>query len=67
MLVKFSTLGGGVFIEQRNEYDYTPMTRCFRFGEKGNAEFAYYGVLVSNDPAPRWYGHVFKESDFLFA
>lgn len=67
MLVKFSTLAGGVFIEQRDEPEYTSSTRCFRFDKQGNAEFAYYGELRSNNPAPRWYGHQFKEKDFIFA
>jgi hypothetical protein len=67
MLVKFSTLAGGVFIEQRDEADYTASTRCFRFDAKGNAEYAHYGDLTGNNPAPRWYGHVAKERDFVFA
>lgn len=67
MLVKFSTLAGGVFIEQRDEASYANDTRCFRFDRSGNTEFARYGDLISINPAPRWYGHSFKEKDFLFA
>lgn len=67
MLIKFSTLANGVFIEQRDETEYQADTRCFRFDEAGNAEFAYYGDLISNNPAPRWYGHMFKQDDFIFA
>lgn len=67
MLVKFSSLAGGVFIEQRDEAEYSPETRCFRFDAAGNGEWAYYGDLTSNNPAPRWYGHVFKASAFTFA
>lgn len=68
MLVKFSTLAGGVFIEVKdNETEYGPMTRCFRFDKQGNAEYALFGDLTSSNPAPRWYGHVFKEQDFTFA
>lgn len=67
MLVKFATLAGGVFIEQRDEGEYRADTRCFRFLANGSAEFAHYGDLVSVNPAPRWYGHVFKERDFTFA
>lgn len=67
MLVKFSTLAGGVFIEQTSEAEYGPMTRCFRFDKLGNAEYAHYGDLTSANPAPRWYGHSFKEKDFTFA
>lgn len=67
MLVKFSTLAGGVFIEQKDEAEYAANTRCFRFDKQGNAEFAYYGDLTSSNPAPRWYGHQFKEKDFIFA
>jgi len=67
MLVKFSTLAGGVFIEQRDEAEYKADTRCFRFDAEGNAEWASYGDLTSNNPAPRWYGHVNKAKDFTFA
>ncbi|TXH17843.1 MAG: hypothetical protein E6R03_03205 [Hyphomicrobiaceae bacterium] len=67
MLVKFSTLAGGVFIEQRDESEYSSDTRCFRFDDAGNSEWASYGNLTGNNPAPRWYGHCFKERDFIFA
>lgn len=67
MLVKFATLAGGVFIEQRDENEYKADTRCFRFDDKGNSEYAYYGELIGNNPSPRWYRHQFKAGDFLFA
>lgn len=68
MLVKFSTLAGGVFIEVRSDKnEYSHSDRCFRFDAKGNSEYAFYGDLISNNPAPRWYGHSFKEKDFIFA
>lgn len=67
MIVKFSTLAGGVFIEQRDEAEYGAETRCFRFDRQGRAEYANYGDLVGVNPAPRWYGHSFQEKDFLFA
>ena len=67
MLVKFSTLAGGVFIEVTDSDEYKPSDRCFRFDKAGNAEWASYGDLTGNNPAPRWFGHVFKERDFLFA
>lgn len=68
MLLKFSTLAGGVFIEQvAGDFDYLPTTRCFRFDAQGNAEFAYYACLKGDNPAPRWFGHAFKEKDFVFA
>ena len=67
MLVKFSTLAGGVFIEVLDGEEHQPTDRCFRFDDHGNAEFALYGDLVSGNPAPRWYGHAFKGSDFTFA
>lgn len=67
MLVKFSTLGGGVFIEVKDGNEYGPMDRCFRFDDKGNSEFAYYQDLMNNGERARWYGHQFTKSDFLFA
>lgn len=65
ILVKFSNLAGGVFIEQREEDEYQPDTRCFRF--ENGVEYAFYGDLMSNNPAPRWYGHVFGPQQFIFA
>ena len=67
MIIKFSTLAGGVFIEQDDKPSYTPGTRCFRFDANDNSEFAYYGDLTSANPEPRWYGHVFKAKQFTFA
>lgn len=67
MLVKFSSLAGGVFIEVSDGFERKPLDRCFRFDAKGNAEYAFFADLVGNDPAPRWYAHQFKEKDFLFA
>lgn len=67
MLVKFSTIAGGVFIEVKDADEYRPSDRCFRFDAKGNAEYALFGDLTGNNPAPRWFGHVYKEQDFLFA
>jgi hypothetical protein len=67
MLVKFSTLANGVFIEDTGADERTGAERCFRFDESGNAEFAILADLTSNNPSPRWFGHCFKEADFLFA
>lgn len=67
MLVKFSTLAGGVFIEINGSEEYQANDRCFRFDNEGNAEYALYGDLTSNNPAPRWFHHCYKEKDFIFA
>lgn len=67
MLVKFSTLAGGVFIEVTDAQEYGDSDRCFRFDKSGNAEYATYADLTGSNPAPRWFGHVFKERDFMFA
>ena len=67
IVVKFSTLAGGVIIEQDEKPEYVAETRCFRFDSNGGSEFAYYGDLTSSNPAPRWYGHVFKQSSFILA
>lgn len=67
MLVKFSTLRGGVFIEVTEGEEPSPNARCFRFSEDGNSEYAIYADLVSNNPAPRWFGHCYKQTDFTFA
>lgn len=67
MLVKFSSLAGGVFIEVGASDKYQSHSRCFRFDANGNAEWASFGDLISNNPMPRWFGHCFKAKDFLFA
>ncbi len=38
MLVKFSTLANGVFIEDNGTDERKPSDRCFRFDANGNAE-----------------------------
>lgn len=67
MVLKFSTLAGGVFIEETGADERRPSDRCFRFDRAGNAEYAMFADLIGSNPAPRWFGHVFKEKDFLFA
>lgn len=67
MLVKFSTLADGVFIEVTDATERSASDRCFRFDSLGNAEYAFFGDLTSNNPAPRWFGHCYKEADFTFA
>lgn len=66
MLVKFSTLAGGVFIEVTDKSEYGGNDRCFRFDKQGRAEYAFYGDLTGSNPAPRWYGHVYTKEDFIF-
>lgn len=67
LVVKFSTLAGGVFIEDTGAEERNPSDRCFRFDENGNSEYALYADLTSSNPAPRWFGHCYKERDFVFA
>lgn len=67
IVAKFSTLAGGVFIEQRDEAEYQPDTRCFRFDSAGRAEYAQYADCVARGAGARWFGHVFTERDFLLA
>lgn len=67
MLVKFSTLANGVFIEVGDSDEYAAGARCFRFDDSGNAEYAILADLKSGNPAPRWFHHSFKESEFMFA
>ena len=66
IVAKFSTLRGGCFIEQRDDVEYSPSTRCFRFDSYGNAEWAAYGDLISNNPTPRWYHHSYSKDQFIF-
>ena len=67
MLVKFSTLAGGVFIEQTSEPEYGFFDRCFRFAKDGYAEFALYGDLISDAKTNNWTKTLWKESYFEFA
>ena len=67
MLVKFSTLAGGVFIEDTGSAERLPTDRCFRFDRAGRAEYATFADLTSGNPAPRWYGFALTEADFIFA
>ena len=67
LLVKFSTLAGGVFIEQSGNAEYAAWDRCFRFDGAGNAEYAHFSDIAENGALARFYGHVMKESDFVFA
>ena len=67
IVAKFSTLAGGVFIEQTPASEYLATDRCFRFDKSGNAEYAFYGELVKNGDRARFYGHVYTAKDFLLA
>jgi len=67
MLLKFSTLAGGVFIEDTGADERKASDRCFRFDSAGRAEYAFFADLISSNPAPRWFGHLFTEKDFIFA
>lgn len=67
MLVKFSTLAGGVFIEVTDAMEYQPSDRCFRFDKQGRAEWASFGDLSDSPDRARWYGHSFTSKDFIFA
>lgn len=63
IVAKFSTLAGGVWIEQAE----TPLgtTRVWRFDGDGNAEWISLDILVEGDPAPRWFGHQYTAKDFI--
>jgi len=58
IVVKFSTLAGGSWIEEDGN-------RVFRFDDQGRAEWAEYADLMSNNPAPRWYGFQSTIKDFI--
>ena len=68
-VLKFSTLGGGLFLEVRaNDGDeWAADTRCFRFDANGNAEYAFFADVVENGDHARFYGHVSKEHHWDFA
>lgn len=63
----FVTEHNGVFIEDNGTDERKPSDRCFRFDANGNAEYALFADLTGSNPAPRWFGHQFRERDFTFA
>jgi len=68
-VLKFSTVGGGLFLEVRNSDgdEWAADTRCFQFDSKGNAEYALFADVLENGSDARFFGHVSKESDWAFA
>tara|TARA_R110001632_G_scaffold222625_1_gene353949 strand:- start:1896 stop:2108 length:213 start_codon:yes stop_codon:yes gene_type:complete len=67
IVVKFASVADGVFIEQTAEAAYSESTRCFRFDEQGNAEYALYCDIMENGAGARFFGHIYNEKNFLFA
>lgn len=67
MLVKFSTIAGGLFIEENGTGERLPDDRCFRFDAEGNSEYALFADVVENGKFARFFGHIFVARDFTFA
>lgn len=65
IVAKFSTLAGGVWIEEALDENYSDAARCFRFDAQGRAEWARRGDLISGQPAPRWFSHQYTAKDFI--
>ena len=63
-VLSFSTIAGGVFIEDNGTDSFKPSDRCFRFDSEGNSEWATFAALTCNDPSPRFYSHVYNRADF---
>lgn len=68
-VLKFSTLAGGVFIEDLpgDHEERTGAERCFRFDKEGRAEYAILKDLQENGERARFFGHQFSASDFVLA
>jgi hypothetical protein len=66
VVVKFSTAGGGCFIEDLpgDHQERTGAERCWRFDSKGRSEWTTLSDLLEGNA--RWYGHQFTEADFIF-
>lgn len=58
---RLRSLAKGVFIEDNGTDERKPSDRCFRFDANGNAEYALFADLTGSNPAPRWFGHQFRE------
>lgn len=69
MVVSFSTLAGGVFIEVFADglpEGYSGRERCFRFNADGSCEYALHRDLVENGARARWFGHIYRKENFVF-
>lgn len=66
MVVSFSTIAGGVWIENFGGMERTGRERCFRFDKEGRAEFATLYSLQNDGERARWFGHVYTSKDFTF-
>jgi hypothetical protein len=66
MVVSFSTLANGVFIEVLAAMERSGKERCFRFDKAGNAEYAVLKDIELNGNHARWFGHSYKAKDFIF-
>ena len=67
IVVKYSTLAGGVFIEVTENPEYQDTDRAFLFDAQGRAQWAYVGDLKENGVRARWYGHQYTTKNFVFA
>lgn len=66
MVVSFSTIAGGVWIENLGGMERSGKERCFRFDKDGNAEYATLQSLQADGERARWFGHVYTSKDFTF-
>lgn len=66
MLVKYSSLAGGVFIEVGSGTEYLSHHRCFRFGPS-DVKWATKADLEQNGPNARWFSCDIPQSSFIFA
>lgn len=69
MLVKYSSLAGGSFIEvvDREGNCYLDSDRVFRPAGNGAMEWAFYGDVIRDGELVRWYGCSLPASQFEFA
>lgn len=66
-VLKFTTLGGGTFMEADPVGGLDEFCRCFKFDGDGRAEYAMLEDLRENGERARWYGHNSKWSDWHVA
>lgn len=70
MIVKFSTLAGGVWIEYdpfAESSDRTGDERCFVFTKNGKAKYAILSHLLKDADNATWQSINLVKKDFIFA
>lgn len=70
IVVKFVNIAGGLWFEQPKDSsleEYPENTRCFRFKENGDSEYALIADVKERGERARFYSHIYGQKNFIFA